>query len=547
MPATTAIPIDITDGTILSFNYQTVNFDSGFRFGVRKNITVQVSKINCGAASQGTIGEQAQELDDYAKAKDYIRLTVNGHEFEERFQITGFNLDEGDWTQITDGSITLESFEAGNLHNLTETSSGEDYAGWFLAGEDGGAARFLEDFSDSFTFNKKANGISYRHDVNFKFAPLVVANQPQISPPLTAGLQQAKLMLIDPSRPNFNNIVHSAFFKFFYDEVGPTHKRIITESVDEINNTVSATESFDAENLKDDNNYSFSAQQTMEITDQGIINISEKGTVIGLTTEGVTIPGSSSSATNVLRADPEIYLQTEIDNAINASDGRLINMFDAHKAQMAAESPIDCVDGIPDLKANEDGKLVLLEKGINRDLYRGKASYSIKVTNDPKIEENAMHEYTKTINAIMMQKSMDPDDSGEGGPFPYFKISQQGTFTGFTSTNVAYDADGKKERPKFGEAKKAWDAARGNIKDQLRGDIQVSSEQYPAELATTYNAYKGSITYSITYSSEPKYGLESDPFKSATSTFENTFPVSLSTPGDSRRRLSFSTYSSNRY
>ena len=77
-PAAAKAPvINITDGTVLSFNNNTVNFEGPFRFGVRQNITVQVTALACGEMSKGQIGPQVKTLDDLIKTKDKLNLTIN--------------------------------------------------------------------------------------------------------------------------------------------------------------------------------------------------------------------------------------------------------------------------------------------------------------------------------------------------------------------------------------------------------------------------------------------------------------------------------------
>ena len=99
--------LEITDGTLLSFDYNIVDFDSNFRFGIRENITVSVTQLLCrtgGAAVEGQIGDQAKALDDLISTKDYIKLTLNGHAFSELFQLTNFTLNDGNWINATEGS-----------------------------------------------------------------------------------------------------------------------------------------------------------------------------------------------------------------------------------------------------------------------------------------------------------------------------------------------------------------------------------------------------------------------------------------------------------
>ena len=87
---------------------------------------------------------------------------------------------------------------------------------------------------------------------------------------------------------------------------------------------------------------------------------------------------------------------------------------------MESESGKQCASEIPDLRTDESGNIILIQKGITRDRFKGTANYSITATNDEKIGETAQHEYSRTITAI----KSDLTDS----TLPYYKISEQGSF-----------------------------------------------------------------------------------------------------------------------
>ena len=486
----------IDDATVLSFNYEVVNFGSASRFGVRENITVRVAKIKCGSTAQGEIGPQAQALDNLIATKDYIALTIHGHAFNSPFQLTGFTLDEGDWTMATTGTLTLQSFQPGNSEVYGDQEN-EDYAGW----ENLGGAEFLENFKDNFNFKRQANGISYSHDIEIKFAAINPTNGQHITPPLTAGLQVAKGLLTD--RPSFDWLKEPQL-QGLYTDIGNNCKRLITESVDEINNTVSVSEAFDAENIKSDYDclYSFSAVQGIEIEEDGIINVTEKGVVINLK------QGESNK-----RADPEDCLQNEISAAIS-SDGRLQSLFTYWKAKLIEGR--DCVDEIKDLVTDDNGDLVLIEKGITRDLFRGKATYSIKGTNDPKINEDAIHEYTTIIEGINYDAS--------NSCLPFLKVTKQGSFTGNDPEGRSFIINnGQKEYVKYDRAKKAWDLEKNNLKEEARECAEVGDTKYHVSLTNTHSLYKGKIAYNIQYSQEAKYGTTATPYKSWTYTYRDNY------------------------
>ena len=81
----------------------------------------------------------------WLKPQDYFELTVNGQSLSGRWQLTGFNLNDGDWNQVTPGTITAQSYMVGDMG--TAGSSGGDYAGWDIGQAEW---QYLESFSDSF-------------------------------------------------------------------------------------------------------------------------------------------------------------------------------------------------------------------------------------------------------------------------------------------------------------------------------------------------------------------------------------------------------------
>ena len=475
----------------MGFSYNVVDFGSDFRFGVRKVITVQASELECGGkTTEGKIGKQAKALDDLASTEDYINLTINGHKFTEKYQLSSFSLEEGNWQVVTQGTLTFEAYTKGSV--VFETAN-NDYAGWgeILEYQDW---RLIEDFNDDFEFQRSANSISYSHNVLIKFSAQKADDQQAITPPLGAGLKIAKNLVDNASsRPDFDWLIETEL-QGLYSDMAPPYKRLITESVDEINSVVKVSEKFDAENIKAGtgtaDTYSFSATQTVELLETGIVNVSEKGKVIGLEGEAHRIINEGA-------------LDNEIDAAAEVG-GRLQEVFNAHKVMW--EQIYDCEKNIPSLVLNEEkSEVLLIEKGILRDSFRGTASYEIKATNDQKISDKAIHEFVTTIEGIEYDSDAKPE--------VYVKASQRGTFTGASSDNkIPGGGDDDRLRPRFQEALKEWFKKEEEIKNSLLYCV-ADSKIYPAALSNTYSPFKGAVGYSMEYSNEPKYGTIDTDYK----------------------------------
>lgn len=486
--------IEIKQGTVLNFSYSTQRFGGRFRFSVKETLTVQTQKLNCGGgtATEGEISAQAKELDELVATKDYISLTVNGHDFDARFQLASFRIEEGDWLYITGGTLVFESVREGSLKDMISqvNSSGADFAGW----DDETDWTFIEDFSDTFNFSRANNSISYDHSASIKYAAINPTDDGEggsLTPPLVAGLALAKSLLQD-GRPKFDWIigsnttqaiggsdVESHGLKELYSDVDQGYFRTFTESIDEINNTVSVSEKFDAENAivsDSGTDYSFSAQQTFEMTAEGIINVSEKGTVMSL---------KNSDG----RVDPETFLNNEINDAVKVG-GRLQELFTTHVQDGNACKDEGGTSTIPELITDDSGDLVLVQKGITRDLFRGKASYSIKGTNDPKVTSGSSHAYSRTI-----------------GGAEYGTISEDGTFTGEKSDNSGVESGEEINHERFEQAEEAFKEYTDTVREELTTEIVADEELQPVRISTGYNPFKGTVSYSIEYSLDPAYQL----------------------------------------
>ena len=172
-----------------------------------------------------------------------------------------FSLKEGpqpNWTRWSEASFTIEIFEEGDISN----ASGDDYAGFGDSGPiDSATAQFLEEFTEEFSFSKAANSIDYNHTINLKLSDDVEAkavettNAVAVDNAVTTALEIAKQLLEDAKRPAFDWL-NALDFRNLYSSTGETYKKLVTETIDTINNTVSVSESFKAANLKEGKSYS---------------------------------------------------------------------------------------------------------------------------------------------------------------------------------------------------------------------------------------------------------------------------------------------------
>jgi hypothetical protein len=90
--------LTITNATVLQVSAQPVTFESDFRFGTRKNISVEVASID--SLNVDGVGLCAETADDLRKTKNWEGISINGEDFG-RGKLVDFSLEEGTWVTYT--------------------------------------------------------------------------------------------------------------------------------------------------------------------------------------------------------------------------------------------------------------------------------------------------------------------------------------------------------------------------------------------------------------------------------------------------------------
>ena len=393
--------LTITNATVLQVSAQPVTFESDFRFGTRKNISVEVASID--SLNVDGVGLCAETADDLRKTKNWEGISINGEDFG-RGKLVDFSLEEGTWVTYTKATLAVEIYEEGDLESL----KGDYYKG-LQALKDSG--EYLDDFSEDFTFTRATDSTTYNYNLTLKFsqAAQLFSNNGCVPGEVAQALECAREIIKGEvgARPAFALIDDEV--KALYSTYGKGKKRLLREATDAINSTCSFTEEFTAYNIEE-LTYSSIIRQDISLGEDGIVDIRENGTLLGLDVVD----------------DDEIQRQIpamggEIAEAISPT-GRLVDMFNFYKLQW------ECPD-IHDLVLDEDGNLLVIQKGRVFDTFKGEAKYDITVTNNPKYEELVIHEYTITTEAIKGQK---------GG---LYQATEQGTLTGKTKGEVTVDTD----------------------------------------------------------------------------------------------------------
>ena len=397
-----AATLNITDATTLSIATEPQRFSSDFRFGTRKNITVEVTELD--SINVDGIGGCADTADALRKTKNWDDVTINGSKLG-RAKLTDFNLQEGNWVQYTKATLTLQIYEEGDLDNM----EGDYYKGLTSLKEKG---EFLDDFSEDFSFERSPDSTTYTYSLTLKFSAAAQMSTAGgcISGEVKLAYDCAEEIIKGgaDARPKFALIDEEV--KDLYFDYAKGKKRLLRESVDVINKTCTFTEEFKAYNI--DSSYSSIIRQNLNLGEDGIITLKENGKLLGLDTK---------TDKEIQRALPSV--DSEIGSAIAFPDGRLDKLFKAYKTSW------EC-DDIPDLVTNEDGtELLVVVKGRVFDEFRGEASYDITCTNNQRYKETVIHEYTVVTESIQGQK---------GG---IYRARENGTITGKTAGEVDVDRD----------------------------------------------------------------------------------------------------------
>ena len=409
------------------------------------------------------------------KTKNWSSLSINGTDFG-RAKLMDFSLEEGTWVTYTKATLTLQIYEEGDLSSL----EGDYYKGLTKLKDNG---KYLEDFSEDFSFSRGPDSTTYSYSLTLKFsaAAQLATNNGCYSGEVVLAMECAEEIIKGDAaaRPAFALIDDEV--KALYSDYGKGKKRLLRETIDSLNNICTFTEEFTAYNIE--GSYSSIIRQDLSLNEDGIVNIRENGTLLG-------IPTKTPLEIQRVTPDPNEEIEEARDPA-----GRLVEMFNYYKLLWGCE-------GIDDLVLAKDGRLLLIQKGRVYDTFKGEVKYDITVTNDPNYKNLVRHEYTVTTEALNGQKGN------------LYQATEQGTLTGKTKGEIDTDTDEDGDIS-WEKVKEYWKGILGNngfvvpegggtprIKEILNGAL-VS----PALVnnSTTWSPWKVQIGYRQVVSEAPQY------------------------------------------
>lgn len=244
--------------SVLGLSQDARFFEAGFQYASFRRLSV-AGTINDLAEDWGVTGVwsgQEGVLTTIANNSNYEGLSLNGVNFGSG-RIENLSFEPGLDVKTKGYTANLVVYDSGNLFNFT---------GLYYSGIDTSNFPNLNEFSESYSFDKKLNGgYSYSHNANIQF---ISGAQNLFA---IGAAQSLARTLFTGSNLGF------AFYPGFTNKQG---KRYITETYDLINGTCGFQETFDF-----DNNlgaYSAIYTNSVQLDEQGIATATENGSIRGI-------------------------------------------------------------------------------------------------------------------------------------------------------------------------------------------------------------------------------------------------------------------------
>lgn len=377
------------------------------------------------------VGPIWQEIDNFLQGKhDFQEIRVNGKSFGIG-KFISVNFQESNDVRLKRYTAELESYVEGDLSNMgNDFYQGIVTTNWHL----------IPSISESFRCEKNDDGEkNYSHSVEVRFE-----NQGDVNDAIDLAKQVAK-NLIEALHVDGEGL-------YFEYEDTLSRKRYYEESINLIDGTYSVDESI--RYSKAVNEYSLDLEHSIEISEDGITNVSEKGSIKSLALE-----------------DRYSKLLTALKQEVINSKDRCHGVFDTHS--------VESVD-----KYELSQNFISLSKQINK--FDATASYSVSYSNDPKINETYSLEFTQEI------------DKSDG----YYKVSENGRVAGF-----GLDFDDK-----WANALAGWNNRKVLIESELIARYNDQGNSFlplkPISKSNSYSRFGGTVEYSRAYTNDPSYVLE---------------------------------------
>lgn len=244
--------------SILGLSQDSRFFDAGFHYSSTKNISIEglvLDLINSFGITGIWTGQEGI-VNIVRNNQNYQDLLLNGYSFGSG-RILSISFDEGIDVRTKNYRASLSILDSGNLYNLT---------GFFYSGVDISNFRYLDVFSENYSFEKKPNGgYAYDHDLSVRFTS-GVGNLNAIN----AAQLLAKSLFTGSN-------LGLAFYSGYTNTQG---KRYFNETYNLIDNSCGFQETFEFDSYN--TTYSVTRTNSLEFDSLGVATTSEQGTIKGI-------------------------------------------------------------------------------------------------------------------------------------------------------------------------------------------------------------------------------------------------------------------------
>tara|TARA_Y100000593_G_scaffold93949_1_gene190751 strand:- start:10753 stop:12504 length:1752 start_codon:yes stop_codon:yes gene_type:complete len=357
--------MNFNEAQFLTYNHQN-NFlaDGTFRYGSTKALSIESVIDTRVSNTDGSGVKESQEslMELISGAHNFQKIIINGVDFGYG-RVISINSESGpnwDTNQIRIGKniFDIEISDSGenDLYNMT---------GNYLTGlkEKFSKHHLLEEFNENFTFDfSEDNKYSYVHNVSAKYF-----SGAEVSDPI--GEARTLASGIFEQDPSFGFLTSKSGF---YNNNG---KKYYNEAYNLISNQCSFSKRFECHPRYNKNDPSCSNINHQLTSDEnGIINITERGQIMGLDNNG----------------GDELYNSAldALNTTINSSYDRCNKLFSGHREFYGGQ-----VDRVDDLNS----RYLTLQKNINR--ISSNLSYEVSYNNNPNISGSGQHTFTLSIDA----------------------------------------------------------------------------------------------------------------------------------------------------
>lgn len=424
--------MDFNNVRLLGYTHDNQFFGELFNFQSKKNLSIEGSLLdltNSSGVSSG-IWNSGNAL----IGTDYTQININGVSFGSGRLVSLNFLPSQDLNEkIYNASV--EIINTGNLYNFT---------GYFYQNIDSSNYSLIDNISEEFSFNQNSQGDkNFVHSVNLRVFSgsgdaLALAKR------IASGLKEA------------SNITG-----LFSGYLNANRKKYYQESINKITNEYGFTETYNS--LQETGNYSIQFSHSLTLNEDGFIEVSENGNIVGTTNWPATISG----------------LNTELSKSFT----RCSEVYSGYSPTTHLLNP----------------KLLSLNKQLNE--FENTATYSASFTNNLALRTGFSWIYTHEIS----------ESDGIA------VVNEQGEILGW----------GRLPSEKFLAARNAFDSIKNGVYGRivnlypvtnnfLRTFRQMNSEVSFSELA-------GKVNYNYQYTNDDKYVL--DPFiKKAEVSITDNYP-----------------------